>query len=358
MPVASILIIAANIAAAFVTVFNPSLWIELGFNPRFPAFRTALTSMFVHLNLLHLLGNMLFLAAVGAAVELAAGVWRFILVYFVGGLAGVVAHWIVFARALEPPILVGASAGVAACVGYYSVRYSRLRVPLAPHVGISVSTITAVWAGLQVLGALVRLGDADASVAYWAHLAGLVAGLVLSLIFGAPRLAELALGHEVLREMNERSPGAALTAASVHLGANPNDPRGLQEAADALGRLGDSDEEAKVQSRLAEVLPEGEADAALARLSELGRLDLVTSLRRTFFAERLATRSPELAEALLLSVVEGPANDPQRPEAMLALAGLVRSERPETARNVLERLAKEYPLHPAVEVARTRGWAS
>ncbi len=54
-------------------------------------------------------------------------------------------------------------------------------------------------------------------------------------------------------------------------------------------------------------------------------------------------------------MIDGP-EDPQRPEALLALAGLEREGEPGRAEALLEELRRTYPLHPAAELARRRGW--
>lgn len=337
-------------------LYNPDLWIQLGFNPKYPKLTEALESLFIHTNLLHLLGNMVFLAAVGAAVELAAGSIRFATVYFVGGLSGVFLHFIMLRQVPEPPILVGASGAVASCIAYYTVRYGRLRVPLWPGRGVPVAAITGLWVSLQVAGAMIRLGDADAAVAYWAHLGGFAAGLLLSVLFQAPKMADLELSHEVLREMNERSPGALLAAAHVHLTAHPKDAAGLRQKADALASLGDRDHEADALIELLNRTPESQQSSILERLASIDSLDKLPSLRRTLLAERFKSTDIALAAMLLHSVIEEGPNDPQRPDALVALAGIELAAQPEKARDRLRELAVDHPLHPATELARAKGW--
>ena len=356
MPIASLLIIAANLIAAFLVVYDPDLAIHLGFDPKYPSFQGAVTSLFLHLNYLHLLGNMLFLAAVGAPVEIAAGSARFTIVYFLGGLAGVLAHLVFLRRMPDAPILIGASGAVAACAAYYTVRYSRLRVPIAPGLAAPVVVMTGAWLVLQIAGGVARIGDADAAVAYWAHIGGFAAGLILSMVFQAPKLADLELGHEVLREMNERSAGAVLAAAKVHLTSHPTDVAGLRQKADALSQLGDCDEEADTLLQLLERTPEPDQMNVIARLADINCLDRLPSLRRTMLADKMKATDAGTAVILLQSVVKGPREDPQRPDALLALVGLELDQQPERAKAHLEELFRDYPLHPASDLARARGW--
>jgi hypothetical protein len=78
--------------------------------------------------------------------------------------------------------------------------------------------------------------------------------------------------------------------------------------------------------------------------------------RRIALAEQLKDGHPAVARALLVSVAEGGSDDTQRPEALLALAGLELHREPEHASALLRELAVRYPLHPCCDLARKRGW--
>lgn len=350
-PVVTLLLIAANLLAAFALLVDPNLAIDLGFRPDHPSLQGAFTSLFLHANVLHLLGNMVFLAAVGAAVEISSGSLRFAIVYFVAGLAGVAVHYAATRSVQEPAPLIGASGAVAGAAAYYTYRYTSLRVPFAPKLGLSVAAVSGVWLVLQLVGAFVRLGESEGT-AYWAHLGGFLAGVVLTFAFRAPDLQQLKLGHEVLERMNARGPAAAVAAAKEHLKRHPKDPKALKDLADGYAALGDVDPEADTLLTLLDVVPEADRPEVLRRLATLGRITRLTPIRRM----QLADQHPEVARALLRSVVEGPTNELQRPEALLALAGFEREEHPEAAQALLEELVREYPLHPVVELAKKRGW--
>lgn len=356
LPVVAVILVAANMAAAFALAFDPELVSRFGFSASHASVGTVFSSMFMHQNLLHLLGNMVFLAAVGPAVEIAAGSGRFAIVYFVGGLAGVLAHGLLAAP--NGPPLIGASGAVAACAAYYSVRYVSLRVPLAPKLGASVAVLAGVWLVLQAIGAFLHLGESGGGTAFWTHLGGFAAGLILGVAFRAPSLARVELGHEVLREMNSRSPAAAAAAARQHLKDHPGDPAALRELASALGRLGEHREEGQVLVELMELLPESAQGPVVLQLGAIHQLGLLPSLRRTMLAERFKGSQPDIARCLLESVIRGPATDPQRPDAMLSLISIMREAAPQPAQSLLDELMSAYPMHPAAELARTRGWVS
>jgi membrane associated rhomboid family serine protease len=352
-------LIVANIAAAFAMLWQPELIYDFGFNPVRPTFQSVFASMFLHANLFHLFANMLFLAAVGAAVELSTGTLRFIVVYLVSGLAGVGAHFLLAARNVsEPHPLVGASGCIAGCAAYYGIRYLGLRVPLAPKLGVPVAGVIGAWLLLQILGAFKTIGDPNASTAFWAHLGGFAAGLIVSVIFRAPDLGHLKLGHEVLERMNERGPAAAVAGALRHLELHPNDTRALEHLIAAHKMMDDQEGESGALVRIIDLLPEESLAAPIGRLAELGELRKIPVLRRAVLAEKVAVHSPQAARHLLESIIADPADESQHPAAMLSLAGLLRKDSPEESQAVLARMQSEYSLHPVVDLARARGWIS
>lgn len=337
-PIATVLLVGANIVVAFVSLLAPTEVHGALFGPA-----SWFIGLFVHRDLVHLAGNMVFLAAVGPAVELAAGHIRFLLVYLAGGVAGAFLHRAMAPVGGEP--LVGASACVAACLAYYSVRYAAMRVPILPGKGVPFGAIAAFWVLMQAIGGISTGGG----VSYWAHLGGFATGLLASLVFRVPKLAQVTFGHEALERLNERGPFAVLRAAEQFLKQHPNDVNAMRQIAEAHRTLGDSGEETATLLALLEVLPETEQDVVLHRLSQLEALGNLPTLRRMVLADRFAVPNPDLAKALLLSVVAGDSADPQVPEALFALASLQSGE------GWAERLAAEYPMHPAADRAKSRG---
>jgi membrane associated rhomboid family serine protease len=349
-PWVTMICLLACIAVAYLLLIQPQYLFEYGFQARLPSLLTAFTSLFLHQNVLHLLGNMLFLAAVGAAVEAAAGWWRFAIVYFGGGLIGVAAHWAFSAKTGVSVPLVGASGSIAACIAYYGVRYFRMQVALAPKIGASVLSLTVIWFVLQIIGVFYSLGG-SVGTAFWAHLGGFAGGLLLSLVFKAPQAGERQLGHAVVDRMDQRSPAAKLAATDLHLAEHPDDVQALFKKVDALATLGDKDQEGEVLAQLLTKLPESDRPPVLARLIGIGQISRLPSLQRTLLAERYRSSNPELAKSLLLSVIGGKFDDEQRADALLALCTLAPSE----AQPWLDELRSKFPIHPATDLARTRG---
>jgi len=354
LPILTLILTAANLFAAFAVLLDPQLVDQFGFSAAHPTFLTAFTSMFLHQNVFHLLGNMFFLAAVGASVELATGWYRFIVVYFGGGICGVLVHMLAAGHAPGSPPLIGASGALAACAGYYAVRYATLRVPVGPHLSASILFVAIMWFLLQVAGALIRLGDAGVAVSYWAHLGGFAAGIVLSFAFRGPDVGQERLDRQVLDKMRDRGPAAQAVAARKHLARHPRDAATLRQLADALEMLGDHDELGEVLLRIYDLSKPEEQLGVLKEILDAGAGSKLPSARRMTLAKELSASNVDLAEALYESVSEA-GEDGDRAEALFALSERQQAKDPETSRATAKRLVELFPDHPAATRVRARG---
>ncbi len=151
---------------------------------------TVFTSMFMHGGWAHLLGNMLFLYIFGDNIEDALGHLRFSLFYAIGGIAAGTAQVVVDPSSAVP--MVGASGAIAAVLGAYLVLYPRAPVqilntvpPLWLFIGLTFEApawmVLGYWFVLQnLLPGVTSLALPSAGgVAFFAHLGGFVAGLLL-----------------------------------------------------------------------------------------------------------------------------------------------------------------------------------
>lgn len=353
IPIATLLLVAANLIAAFFLLFQPELVDMLGFKASEPTAQSAVTSLFLHANIFHLLGNMVFLAAVGVTVESATGSLRYVLVYFASGLAGVLAHMLVASGDARSVPLIGASGCVAGLIGYYSARYTGVKIHLFAGKAVPIIWITGVWVALQLAGAVVHLGS-NSNVSFWAHLGGLATGVLLSLLFKSPDWGHRKLGHEKLDEMNQRSPALQLKAAKKHLETHRGDARALQEWVEAAAKMDDTEEE--ICAWLAIQSLETDRKDALLRLSDLGGLRRISSLQRRQIADRISPSDPETSSLLLRSILDEPGEDANKPEALFSLIQIKWDADREYAQKLLGILEDHYPHHGVVQVARMRGW--
>jgi membrane associated rhomboid family serine protease len=137
--------------------------------------------MFIHGDILHLSGNLLFLWVFGDNVEDALGHVKFLVFYLVCGVAAGLAHAVMQPDSSIP--LIGASGAVAGVIAAYLILHPRVRVWVLVFRFIPVRITAALALGAWILTQIVMLllpeGDL---VAWWAHVGGLMAGAALVLI--------------------------------------------------------------------------------------------------------------------------------------------------------------------------------
>ena len=164
---------------------------------------TLFTSMFMHAGWLHLLGNMLYLYIFGDNVEDIFGHAGYLIFYMISGLVASFTHItsILFAPEIGnfigvPQVsdltigVVGASGAISGVLGAYMVLYPTSRILTLVFYGwIIIVPIPAIfflgfWFLMQWLLAVF---DVTGGVAYWAHIGGFIAGIILALVFGLKR---------------------------------------------------------------------------------------------------------------------------------------------------------------------------
>lgn len=151
------------------------------------------TSLFLHGNLLHLAGNMLYLWIFGDNVEEAMGHSNYILFYLLGGLLASMAH--ILANPFSNVPTVGASGAIAAVLGAYWVLYPHSRVytliPLGFIVRLAVLPavfVLGLWFVFELVQGFLSLGGPMdvGGVAFWAHIGGFVVGALVARLFAEP----------------------------------------------------------------------------------------------------------------------------------------------------------------------------
>jgi len=150
-----------------------------------PIYATIFTSMFVHGGLFHLAGNMLYLWIFGDNVEDRMGRFRFLIFYFLSGLAAAAAQ--IFSSPNSKIPMVGASGAVSGVLGAYFLLYPHSRVTTLITLGwfirlveIPALVVLGFWIVVQLLSGLLTLGVQAGGVAWFAHIGGFVAGLIMA----------------------------------------------------------------------------------------------------------------------------------------------------------------------------------
>jgi membrane associated rhomboid family serine protease len=168
--------------ASFALVPKRFFAADAALGPLLPASATLFTSMFLHGGFFHIAGNMLYLWIFGNNVEDATGRTRFILFYLLCGCCAAYVHAIMNSSSLTP--MVGASGAVSGVLAAYLLLYPRAKVVTLVFFGFYVRAIEVpamivlgFWFVLQVLSALISNGAGG--VAWYAHIAGFAAGMLL-----------------------------------------------------------------------------------------------------------------------------------------------------------------------------------
>ena len=197
-PLITLLAIGANIWIYFEMFFSATVSPELVFNQyglvpynlihspvtEYPAIYS---SMFIHSGFFHLAGNMLYLWIFGSNIEDVLGKFRFILFYLVCGTIAALGHIATNTDSIIP--MVGASGAVSGVLGAYLVLFPFARVKTLIFIVIFVTVIRipalvllGLWIALQVLNGMAA-SDGSAGVAWFAHIGGFLAGMILILPF-------------------------------------------------------------------------------------------------------------------------------------------------------------------------------
>ena len=148
------------------------------------------TSMFLHGGWLHILGNMLFLWVFGRNVEDLIGGLRFLALYLLCGVVAAIVHVIANPYSRVPTI--GASGAIAGVMGAYLMKFPRSRiVTLIPIIiffttfEIPAALLLLYWFVIQFLSGIGSLAEPDSlgGIAWFAHVGGFLAGMVLVRLF-------------------------------------------------------------------------------------------------------------------------------------------------------------------------------
>jgi membrane associated rhomboid family serine protease len=209
-PVITIALIVLNV---LVFLFELSLGraveaftFYFGLVPADFAWLNVFTSMFIHGGFLHIAGNMLYLWIFGDNVEDRMGHGRFLVFYLLCGVAAALAQTITEPNSTVP--MIGASGAIAGVMGAYFVLYPKSRiVALVPLffffqiIEVPAIFFLGIWFLMQFLSGVGSIAQATrgapgGGVAFWAHVAGFVAGITGVVAFRRPERERVEWWHD------------------------------------------------------------------------------------------------------------------------------------------------------------------
>ena len=170
------------------------------------AWLNVFTSMFIHSGFLHIAGNMLYLWIFGDNVEDRMGHGRFLVFYLLCGVAAALAQTVTAPNSTVP--MVGASGAIAGVMGAYFVLYPKSRiVALVPLffffqiIEVPAIFFLGIWFLMQFLSGVGSIAEATrgapgGGVAFWAHVAGFVAGITGVVAFRRPERERVEWWHD------------------------------------------------------------------------------------------------------------------------------------------------------------------
>jgi len=159
-------------------------------------FSAVLTSMFLHGGWMHIIGNMWFLWIFGDNVEDAFGHFKYLVFYFLCGIAAAMTQ-VAFNAGSRLP-MVGASGAIAGVMGAYLIKFPRSRIVTLVFIFIFFTTIEvpaslmlAYWFIIQFFSGVGTIGYSHVSqggTAFFAHIGGFISGMILVGVLGTRQI--------------------------------------------------------------------------------------------------------------------------------------------------------------------------
>lgn len=195
-PFLNLIMIGINIYVFFLMLLSPNIDTFINTYALIPSsvsltnpesFLPFITSMFLHAGLLHIGSNMIFLWVFGDNIEAHFGKLWYLLIFFVSGIVGGLIQYLINPTSHIP--MLGASGAVSGILGAYFISHRHARIKSLIFIFFFITTVQipaaiyiVYWFALQLLSGIVDLGNMGdtGGVAFWAHIGGFVAGLLLA----------------------------------------------------------------------------------------------------------------------------------------------------------------------------------
>ncbi|MCG6918537.1 MAG: rhomboid family intramembrane serine protease [Deltaproteobacteria bacterium] len=168
----------------FADLLSKVTSMKYGYIPSSPRYLNAITCMFLHGGVMHLVGNMVFLWLVGCVLELGCGRVFYTGLYLLTGVASVGLFQLIYPDSVLP--LIGASGAISGLIGAYTLLYGKKKIKIFYSLGIYFNytkiyaiALLPVWIGKEFFQLFF---GGSSQVAYVAHIGGLVSGALLGVV--------------------------------------------------------------------------------------------------------------------------------------------------------------------------------
>lgn len=172
-----------------------------------PAWLTLFTSMFLHGGLMHLGGNLIYLWIFGDNIEISMGRVRFSIFYALCGIAAALAQSVTSPNSEIP--MIGASGAISGLLGAYLMLFPRAKVVvfifLVGTITVPALLVLGFWFLMQLFSG-VSTPTGGGGVAFWAHIGGFLAGVVLVPLFKKRDVRLFQKGHLPAFRLERRGP--------------------------------------------------------------------------------------------------------------------------------------------------------
>lgn len=341
-----------------------------------PSLISFLSHMFLHADISHLLGNMVFLLAVGFIVELAMNRYFYLACYLFCGICSALFYIPSASESLIPSL--GASGAIAGLMGMYAVLFNTRKVRFFyfiyvyfDYVKLPAIYLLVLWLGFEVYQQIAY--SSISNVNYLAHIGGLISGAFIAFLLTKYQAAHI--NHDYLNESNDNDDftrilkQANIFIKELHhekavpllaklLAKQPENREVLHKYYKA-SKL-DTGSEAYHHAALA-ILSLTESDPATEQLilnafneySKIPKIRLTASLINKLMVRFTKNSSLEAAETLARIMQQKSANFPKLPQHLWQLINkFIQSGQQEKANIYIKYLLSNYPEHQATQLAK------